>query len=554
MFSKFYFIGNFSCLFIECHSNEKYTKDHRPVLLITLFLTERRLFKKLSIILFSLLLINCGGGGGGADSPTPAPEPTTAPQPAPPPSMNSVSFLSSNNNSLDNDVSLVIEEDLITGRITSNVRVDNLIATYDYEGVSVKIDGVTQQSGISENDFTQVTTLLVENADGDTRSYQLDLTKFTGLPIVYLTTENNVEVESKEDYINGTVEIDGGRFFDDMPVSEIRIRGRGNSTWFLHPKKPYQIRFEEKTEFLGMIEDKRWLFLAEYSDKTLLRNKTVFEMGYISNFDYTTQGVYAEVYLNGLYNGTYNITQKVEESNNRVAVGDEGYLLEIDQDWRLDDDDVFFYTDQFLVNVKEPAIAYDTPEYDYIREYINQFEDALFGELFTSDNFGYKNYIDVPSWIDWFIINEIVKNVDSRNFASIFFSVIPGEKIKKGPLWDFDLSFGNTDYADSQYSDGWWVKYNPWYERLFEDPEFVQLVKDRFSYYKQNQQFILDKVDEFAAHLVWAQVENNDKWQTMGQYVWPNAVVLETYEEEVAHLKNWYIERMDWLETALDDL
>ena len=499
-------------------------------------------------------MINCGGGGGGADSPTPAPEPTTAPQPAPPPSMNSVSFLSSNNNSLDNDVSLVIEEDLITGRITSNVRVDNLIATYDYEGVSVKIDGVTQQSGISENDFTQVTTLLVENADGDTRSYQLDLTKFTGLPIVYLTTENNVEVESKEDYINGTVEIDGGRFFDDMPVSEIRIRGRGNSTWFLHPKKPYQIRFEEKTEFLGMIEDKRWLFLAEYSDKTLLRNKTVFEMGYISNFDYTTQGVYAEVYLNGLYNGTYNITQKVEESNNRVAVGDEGYLLEIDQDWRLDDDDVFFYTDQFLVNVKEPAIAYDTPEYEFIREYINQFEDALFGELFTSDNFGYKNYIDVPSWIDWFIINEIVKNVDSRNFASIFFSVIPGEKIKKGPLWDFDLSFGNTDYADSQYSDGWWLKYNPLYESLFEDPEFVQLVKDRFSYYKQNQQFILDKVDDFAAHLVWAQVENNDKWQTMGQYVWPNAVVLETYEEEVAHLKNWYIERMDWLETALDDL
>ena len=476
------------------------------------------------------------------------------PNTAPPPVVNQVFFSKSNNSDLDEDIVMLIEGDSITGRVRSNTSVSDLIAIYDFEGASIKIDGVTQQNGVSTNNFTDIVNVTVENADGDSRTYQIDLTKYTGLPIVYLTTENNAAIKSKENYINGTVEIDGGRYFDDLPSSDIKIRGRGNSTWLAYPKKPYQIRFEDKTEFLGMIKDKRWLFLAEYADKTLLRNKIVFEMGYMSNLDYTPQGVYAEVYLNGLYNGTYNVTQKVEESNNRVAVGDHGYLLEIDQIQRLDADDVFFYTDKFLVNIKEPDINYGTPEFEYIRDHINEFEDALFGKYFMSDSRGYKKYIDVPSWVDWFVINEIVKNVDSRHFASIFFSVIPGEKIKKGPLWDFDFSFGNTDYADSEYSYGWWVKYNPWYKRLFQDPTFVDLVKKRFTYYKGKQQIILDKVDDLAEQLTWAQEENNKKWKTFGKYVWPNPVVYDTHQKEVDHLKRWYIARMDWLETAFNGL
>ena len=516
------------------------------------------LSNKLFVLVFLAFLVGCGGGGGGGSDSAP-PQPAPDPQPAAPPAITQLSFLTSNNAELDADILMTIDENSITGRVESNASVDSLVATYQFEGTNISIDGLAQQNGISASDFTDLVNISVENADGDSRTYQVDLTKYTGLPVIYLTTENNVAVESKEDYINGTVAIDGGRYFDDLPESIIEIRGRGNSTWALHPKKPYQIKFENKTEFLGMIEDKRWLFLAEYSDKTMLRNRTVFEMGHLSNLEYTTQGVYAEVYLNGLYNGTYNITQKVEESNNRVAIGDDGYLLEIDQDWRIDPDDVFFYTDEFdgpgLVNIKEPSgISYGTPEYDYIRDYINDFENALFGEYFTSDAWGYKSYIDVPSWVDWFVINEITKNVDARSFASIFFSVIPGEKIKKGPIWDFDLSFGNTDYADSQYREGWWVKYNPWYERLFQDPEFVELVKARFTYYRENQQIILDKVDDFAEQLTYAQEENNEKWETFGQYVWPNPVVYDTHQEEVDHLKTWYIERMDWLENAFNDL
>jgi len=123
-----------------------------------------------------------------------------------------------------------------------------------------------------------------------------------------------------------------------------------------------------------------------------------------------------------------------------------------------------------------------------------------------------------------------------------------------GPLWDFDLSFGNVDYADSQFASGFWILYHPWYSRLFQDPSFVNKVNQRFVYFKSNQQYILDKIDQQSAALKWAQQENDYKWQTIGYYVWPNSVVLASYDEEVAHLKNWYTRRMNWLETALQGL
>jgi hypothetical protein len=303
-----------------------------------------------------------------------------------------------------------------------------------------------------------------------------------------------------------------------------------------------------------MPEKKKWLFLAEYSDKTMLRNTVAFEMGYLSNLDWTPKSQFAEVFINDEYNGTYNITEKVEEGGNRVDLGDTGFLLEIDQLDRQNADDVYFYTGQFLVAIKEPELQWDDQQYQYIESYINEFESVLFSSNYTDPINGYAKYIDVDTFVDWYLISEITKNVDSRSFSSIYFNVIPGEKINMGPLWDFDLSFGNVDYADSQYAEGFWVKSNPWYVRLFRDPAFVEKVKTRFAYFRQNQNLIMDKIDMHAESLQLAQAENDDKWETLGVYVWPNPVIFDTYDEEVAHLKNWYETRMAWLETAINDL
>jgi hypothetical protein len=485
--------------------------------------------------------------------------------------MSGFRFITASNANLSNDVLLDLDGNTFSGRIAENIPVNDLVASFTHNGDLVAVNGVEQFDGLTVNDFTSLVEYKVSKSNGVSKTYTVDLTKFTGLPIVNITTDGNMPIVSKEDYITGTVTVDGGRGFDDLDSTIMEIRGRGNSTWGA-PKKPYQMKLDSKEKFLDMPKQKKWIFLAEYSDKSMLRNTLAFELGYLSSLDWTPKSEFAEVYINGEYSGTYNVSEKVEEKSARVDIGDEGFLLEKDTNVqeRVDPDDVYFNTSAYqgddVIVIKEPSIdridendfAYEQDSrFIYIRDYINAFETVLFGDNFADPINGYASYIDIDSFIDWFLINEIAKNVDAKNWSSIYFTHIPGEKIKMGPLWDFDLGFGNLDYSDAQHVEGWWVKYNSWLNRLLDDPSFVLQVQDRFkNHYLPNKQSILEKIDSKAEMLNLAQQENFEKWQILGVQVWPNRLdrVFDTYEEEVSSLKQWYESRMSWLGQAIGSL
>ncbi len=469
-----------------------------------------------------------------------------------PPELSSFAFLASDNPGLEGDIQLDIQDNVISGNVPYSGDIDALIATYSHVGASVLVGAIEQTSGVTENDFSHGVSYSVTALDGQQASYDVRVKYFTGLPIFYIDT-NDVPINSKVNYTEGVASTFGGLDYEDSPFAYMQIRGRGHSTWS-HPKKPYQLNFADKSDVLGMPEDKKWILLANYSDKTMMRTSIGFEMGYISNLDWTPESHYAEVFINDIYNGTYNIAQKVEATDNRVALGDTGYLIEMENINHIAAGDVYFYTDHFLLKIKEPELTEGSPEYLYAEEYFNEFEAALLGDDFTNPVTGYPSYIDIDSFVDWYLINEITKNVDAKSYSSIYLSVIPGEKIKMGPLWDFDLSFGNVNYAPPEFPEGFWVKDNIWYNRLFQDPDFVALIKSRFAYFMDNMDYILDTMDFYAAYLSMAQEENNNKWNTIGVYVWPNPVVYDTYEEEVIHLKEWYVERMNWLDTAINNL
>lgn len=462
-------------------------------------------------------------------------------------------FLKSDNPSLSKDIRLQVMDNQVWANVPLNTNMEHLVASFSTDSKSVTVNGIEQVSNTTFNDFSKQVIYTVKGSDAKTQTYSIDLDKFTGLPIVYLNT-NGQPIDSKDDYRTGSIIIDGNYDFANLTSSAMKIRGRGNSTWGIHPKKPYQMNFSDKTEFLGMPKDKKWIFLADYSDKTMIRTKIAFEMGYLSSLEWTPKSEYAEVFINNDYVGTYNITQKLETSINRANIGDDGYLLEIDQMHRLDPDDVYFETNDFLINIKEPELVKDDASYNYIKNLITDFETALNGADFKDSTNGYAKFIDVDSFVDWYLISEIVKNQDSKDFSSIYLNVKPGGKIKMGPLWDFDLSFGNVDYSDARYPDGFWIKDHTWYNRLFQDPNFVAKVKTRFAFYRGNQNLILNKIDNYAKQLHWAQEKNNEKWHLFGNYVWPNPVYFNSHKEEVDHLKNWYTKRMNWLDTALNKL
>ena len=392
---------------------------------------------------------------------------------------------------------------------------------------------------------------------------------FTGLPILYVDTEGS-EINSKEDYVEGSVSIIGSNDFPGLSSAEMKIKGRGNSTWWQggigrpdNMKKPFQIKFGDKTKVLNMPKDKKWVLLAEISDISLIRNKIVREIANMGSFDYVPQAEYTELFINNKHAGTYLIGQKVEESKNRVNIGDDGYLVEIDTDahGRIEEDDVYFRSNVWsshykdgVFNIKEPSLDFDSEKFNLIKNHINSFEDALFGDSFKDPDIGYRSFIDLSSFIDWFLVNEISKNQDAASFSSIYFNYIPGEKIKMGPIWDFDLAFGNVNYSNAENPEGFWIKDNLWYKRMFEDPYFKQMVQERFDYYNNNLSLILSKISGFETYLSKSQKKNFELYPSLldpNSEVWPVPARFDNHHSYVEYLKTWLDTRMAWLKTWL---
>jgi len=303
-----------------------------------------------------------------------------------------------------------------------------------------------------------------------------------------------------------------------------------------------------------MPKDRRWVLLANYTDKSMLRNALGFALGKESNLDWTPDARFVDLYINGDYRGTYQICQKVEESSNRVDIGDGGYLLEVDQEVRIGPEDITTKNDNYLFNIKEPKLSLNDENYLFIEDFLKQTEEAIWSDDFDDPELGYPKYLDVEAMVDWYLVNEIARNTDSKFFTSVFMNLKPGGKLKMGPLWDFDLGFGNVDYNDNYKTDGFFLKDEAWMKRLFEDPDFVEKVKQRFLYFYSLKGQFENHIRERAAYLQERQELNYTRWETLGSYVWPNKVYFETYEEEVDYLVHWLDERMEWLHVAYQEL
>ena len=375
------------------------------------------------------------------------------------------------------------------------------------------------------------------------------------LPEINIETKDYQDIISKDEYITATFEFFSNDYeFENFSVP-IKIRGRGNSSWNF-PKKSYQFKFDDKYNLFDMPEDKKWLMLANYSDKTMIRNAVAFKLGYLSNLDWSPGFHFAEVSINGELKGLYQFTEKVETGDsNRVKIGDKGYLLEVDQLDRIDDDDIAFWTNKkLLFVVKDPDLEWGSVELEEIESYVNETENILYSETFKDSELGYSKYIDVDSFVDWYIINEISKNNDAIFFSSVYMNYVSGGKLKMGPLWDFDIAFGNINYNNNEKTDGFWIKNALWIERLFQDEKFINKVKIRYKYFYNNKNFIIEKARIYSNQIKQSRINNESVWNILGKYIWPNYFIGNSFEDEQIYFENWIIDRMDWLNIEINKL
>jgi hypothetical protein len=473
---------------------------------------------------------------------------------------------------LDADITGVIDEEQQTILLATQKwieHINNLKAAFVATGI-VTVGGTEQESGVTEQDFRSDMVYRVTTGDSATRDYRVvfESPQTTGLPVMKIDTQGRAITSTSEwltDSNYALYAISG----EQLVSGGTDIKGRGNSTWGM-PKKPYSLKLSKPgAELLGMPIHRRWNLLANYSDKTLLRTEVAFQMGEIlkDGLNWTPRSRHIQLYMNNEYQGMYQLTEAIKIDENRVAIKDitkknpqRGYILEVD--YRRGEIFNFTTTRGVVFNCSDPdedlddIINDDTRTlFEKIQTDVQNVEDVLYSDYFTDPDEGYQKYLDIDSFVDWYLVNEITKDADAAFGLSVFmYYDEEKEKYCMGPIWDFDISLGNYKDTSGEFSDGFYIKNSVWISRLFEDSEFVLAVQDRWNT-KKDEFFALQQyIDDRAEYINHAQAQNFKRWDILGFYVWPNVVVPGTYQGEIDYLKSWLAARLTWLDTAIDGL
>lgn len=438
-----------------------------------------------------------------------------------------------------------------------------LIASFDCNA-SVTVNGQSQQSGVSVQDFSQPVTYQVNETGSSPVYYQVHLHHFTGVPVIQITTNGGQEIKSKDDWVAGTFRLDGMDQFEDIPEMEMEIKGRGNTTWEW-PKKPYAIKLSSKQPLFGFPAHKRWVLLANFMDRTLMRNFMAFSAGALTALDWTPRCQFAEVILNGKHLGNYLITEQIKEDGHRVDLEkDGGWLLELDFHY---DNPVQWVSNwgtsaytgggiPFAVKYPEDDVITQA-QIDAIKAHIDTVGRVLYSANFLDPKLGYASYIDLQSFVDYWLIFELCINHELANPGSVYMWKNKNTKWHAGPLWDFD--WGTFSYQASPQAKGnLFMTQAIWYAQLTKDPAFKTLAKQRWEALKpafNTLPALLRQTSERLAtsasynFAMWDPTE--DKSMNGGQLI--NGDETLTYNAAVDRMYDILVERLETLDREINN-
>ena len=357
-------------------------------------------------------------------------------------------------------------------------------------------------------------------------------------------------------------------FSKDNPLADVSltIKGRGNSSWFNAPKKSYTIKFEKKQEFLGFASNKSFALIANYFDKTLLRNITAYSLAkkVFTKMSWAPSAKTVHLFIDGVYQGLYSAVETVKIAKNRVNIPDisdfvssqettkfedYGFILEVND--RMDEDFNFESVKGVPFSLKEPDGK------DLNKDICNKIEEktkSVEEKLYQGDFSG----LDLYSFADWWIVEELAKNTDSQFYSSCYMYFDPDDKFHMGPVWDFDLGFGNNmvDVKTEGFQADAASNGANWILELKKSEEFMNIVKERWNECKPLiESYFSGEYEENLSNIKKDVDVNFIRWPILGKSVWkaPNDCdERKDYDSEVEYFKTWKDNRIQWLSSQFE--
>ncbi|MFN8259119.1 MAG: CotH kinase family protein [Bacteroidales bacterium] len=419
----------------------------------------------------------------------------------------------------------------------------------------------------------------------------------TNLPLVVIDTKGQIIIEDSKITASMKIISNGPQFMNHPGDSGnnyngfigIEIRGRYSASL---PQKPYGLETRDSAgnnlnvNLLGMPKENDWILLANYNDKSFVRNALAFKL-FRQMGHWAPRTRLCEVLINNEYLGIYQLTEKIKIDDDRINLdkitvsdnsGDAitgGYVFSIDyydasNSWKGNYAPYGYPNNEvyYVYNFPKP-VEITWQQKSYIQNYVNNFEKALYGTNYKDPDVGYLKYIDVGSFVDYFIVSELSRNVDGYKKSCFYHKQrdSKGGKIFAGPVWDFDWAWKNIGECFFSATDGsgWaykvlecqiWPSPNAWMPRLMNDTGFLNQVKLRYTQLRQtilSEEYLFGYIDSVNNLIHQAQKRHYQKWQILGQNVGAPEVdfIPSTYEGETLKFKNWISTRLQWLDSKL---
>ena len=412
----------------------------------------------------------------------------------------------------------------------------------------------------------------------------------SNLPLILINTQGQTildgsKITAKMSLINNSTGINNVNDTIFEYNGFIGIDTRGSSS-LMFDKKSFNVETRDATganlnvSLIGLPTENDWVLYAPYSDKTLMRNVLVYNLGNLTG-RWSPHTRFCELYVNSEYRGVYVLMEKIKRDKNRVNIaslkpedisGDQlsgGYILKIDRP----DSGAWISPYKARNDIQDVPISYVDPKFEdlvpqqrtYIKDYVTGFENALRGVNYKDPNIGYRAYVNMQSFVDYYILNEICRNLDAYRLSTFFYKDkdSKGGKITMGPFWDYDISLGNADFFNAGSTIGWVVdglgngdQYGIpfWWDKLNTDPYFKSELKKRWNELRSDKFSNLNinkSIDSCSVLLTNAEQRNFQKFNILNTYVWPNNYIGGTYANEVIYLKNWIKNRFTWMDSQI---